>query len=127
MQARSSRPAIVALVGVVAFALSFIVCWTMRFRYEHSEMMGQSVLVRIDRLKGTTDILAGEEWWRVQEPSETPTASDTAAKNSLDVFVSPRTDENRAPSDADSVRSLRTDTAGDPFGAMIHPKRRAIP
>ena len=123
MQERSWRPAIAALVVVGAFGLGFIVCWTLRFRYEHSDMMGQSVLVRIDRLKGTTDILAGEEWWPVKEPSETRTAT----KNPLDVFVSPRTDENRLQNYGDSVRSLRADTADDPFKDLIHPKRKAVP
>ena len=52
--------ALLITVAVLAFAL-FV--WPTRWRYDHMTVEGNIVVVRIDRMRGTADMLVPDDGW----------------------------------------------------------------
>ena len=57
---------VLALLVVVMAAMAVWV-WPTRYRYEHTTVSNQMLLVRIDRFSGATSLLVDAQWYPVQE------------------------------------------------------------
>jgi len=57
----------ISVAAICIIAAFGIFIWPTRYRYDHSDFTGKSVMVRIDRFSGTVEALSGNGWVRLKE------------------------------------------------------------